>query len=123
MPSALSFQFLRNRRSVLATGTILGSIWLNRDRGKCEAVPLHANFIADAAEIAAPAVVNIKLSVDASTGPRGPFMYRGGLNGISSGSGFFLRKDGIIVTNAHVIEAAVHPQNNMTLTVRSAQSH
>ncbi|KAL0583649.1 hypothetical protein ABG067_006462 [Albugo candida] len=50
---------------------------------------LHRNFIADAVEIAAPAVVNI-------TVVSGRVM--------SAGSGFFIDPRGYIVTNAHVVD-------------------
>nr|CCA27793.1 serine protease family S01B putative [Albugo laibachii Nc14] len=50
---------------------------------------LHRNFIADAAEIAAPAVVNITV-VSGRTA--------------SAGSGFFIDARGYIVTNAHVVD-------------------
>ena len=57
---------------------------------------LHRNFIADAAEKAAPAVVNIQANVS------GKF----GMRGTSSGSGFVINKGGYIVTNAHVVQQA-----------------
>ncbi|XP_066428894.1 serine protease HTRA2, mitochondrial isoform X2 [Eleutherodactylus coqui] len=53
------------------------------------------NFIADVAEKCAPAVVNIE------TLGRHPFTGREAV--ISSGSGFLVSADGLIVTNAHVV--------------------
>ncbi|XP_056407472.1 serine protease HTRA2, mitochondrial [Hyla sarda] len=53
------------------------------------------NFIADVAEKCAPAVVNIE------TLGRHPFTGREAV--ISSGSGFLVSQDGLIVTNAHVV--------------------
>lgn len=50
------------------------------------------NFVADAVEIASPAVVNIITSVE---------MYM--MSAASAGSGFIISKDGFIVTNAHVV--------------------
>lgn len=58
---------------------------------------LHRNFIADAAEIVSPAVVNILCAVDSNNNIFG-------VTGASSGSGFIISKDGFIVTNAHVID-------------------
>lgn len=54
--------------------------------------PITRNFVADAAEVVAPAVVNIMTSVET-------FM----VSGASSGSGFIISTDGFIVTNAHVV--------------------
>jgi len=65
------------------------------------AVPsLSRNFIADAAEKAAPAVVNITSDRDED----GSNQYYGNMyHEFSSGSGFIIASEGIIVTNAHVI--------------------
>lgn len=60
------------------------------------------NFIADAVEKAAPAVVYIECR-----GFAGPFSRTS-----SAGSGFIVRDDGLIVTNAHVVA------NKQTVTVR-----
>jgi S1-C subfamily serine protease len=57
--------------------------------------PLSRNFVADAIEIVAPAVVNIMCAVDS-------FM----MTGISSGSGFLFTEDGFVVTNAHVVASS-----------------
>lgn len=63
---------------------------------KCESGRyLTANFVADAIEDVAPAVVNISCFIDG-------FL----LAGVSSGSGFILTEDGYIVTNAHVVASA-----------------
>ena len=54
------------------------------------------NFIADAAEVALPAVVNIQCS---GVGPYGQ-------RAESSGSGFIVSRDGMVVTNNHVVASA-----------------
>ena len=56
------------------------------------AQPLRRNFVAEAADIVSPSVVNIICEVNT-----------GWIQGASSGSGFIYSKDGYIVTNAHVI--------------------
>lgn len=53
---------------------------------------LRRNFVAEAADIVSPSVVNIICEVNT-----------GWVQGASSGSGFIYSKDGYIVTNAHVI--------------------
>ncbi|XP_075704817.1 serine protease HTRA2, mitochondrial-like [Rhinoderma darwinii] len=85
-----------------------GSVsWLGVEAAKPEAPPNDTpksdiknprklfNFIADVAEKCAPAVVNIE------TLGRHPFTGREEV--ISSGSGFLVSPDGLIVTNAHVV--------------------
>ena len=61
------------------------------------------NFIADAVEKAAPAVVYIEI-----TGRRTGFGFLGHVGPTSSGSGFIVSEDGMVLTNAHVVENAVH---------------
>lgn len=102
-PFLRSFGHWRFAACSLATGSGLSY---------CESPPrpLHANFIADAAEIASPAVVNLKLSA-----PTHRFQY--GSEGVVSGSGFFLSQDGFIVTNAHVVAPVVESMNRMELMV------
>ncbi|KAL2919225.1 Serine protease htra3 [Polyrhizophydium stewartii] len=58
--------------------------------------PNAAGFIADAVERAIDSVVNISVETDAST-----LFERKTL--VSSGSGFFVGEDGMILTNAHVV--------------------
>ena len=72
------------------------NITFNQDdlKSNTQKVPhkqLSRNFIADAAEVASPAVVNIITNT--------------GL-GQSSGSGFIVSKRGFVVTNAHVVQNA-----------------
>lgn len=71
----------------------------------CEAaddgsVYLRRNFVADAAAKALPAVVNVTCGVAQRT--------FGGVQrvGTSAGSGFVVRADGLVVTNAHVVKSA-----------------
>ena len=59
---------------------------------------LTRNFVADAAERALPAVVNITAGIGG-----GSFF---AASGLSAGSGFIIRPDGLVVTNAHVVEGA-----------------
>lgn len=61
------------------------------------------NFIADAVEKAAPAVVYIEI-----TGRHAGFGFMGHVGPTSSGSGFIVTEDGMVLTNAHVVENAVH---------------
>ncbi|MEA3297513.1 MAG: trypsin-like peptidase domain-containing protein [candidate division Zixibacteria bacterium] len=60
------------------------------------------------------AVVNISAR---SRGEKVPWWFRGHQNATSSGSGFFFREDGYILTNNHVIRNAVE------LTVRTASGY
>lgn len=60
------------------------------------------NFIADAVEKAAPAVVNIEV-----TGRHAGFGFGGQVGPTSAGSGFIVTEDGMVLTNAHVVENAM----------------
>ena len=62
------------------------------------------NFIADAVEKAAPAVVYIEITGRRHAG----FGFMGHVGPTSSGSGFIVTEDGMVLTNAHVVENAVH---------------
>ncbi len=69
----------------------------------CDAAPppqcLSPTFLADAAEKASPAVVNITAAVGGRLGAY--------LGVASSGSGFIVSPDGTVLTNAHVVADAV----------------
>ena len=89
----------------------------------CENAPpakaLTANFVADAVEAVAPAVVHVNALFES------PYF---GV-GIGSGSGFIITEDGFVVTNAHVVKMAgidKHPRVLVTLmdgTKREASVH
>ncbi|OQR95898.1 serine protease family S01B [Thraustotheca clavata] len=70
---------------------------------------LSRNFIADAVEKAAPAVVNITIDY-------------GHLQGMSSGSGFIIEPQGLIVTNAHVV-ARAGPNASIKVTLANGVSY
>ena len=72
---------------------------------------LNSNFIADAIEASMPAVVNIKMEVR-----------NGFASGQSSGSGFLITSDGLIVTNAHVV-AHAKEGNPITITMNDGSKH
>lgn len=55
------------------------------------------NFLAEAVEVAAPAVVYIEKSQSV------PMMFGGGAMSVSSGSGFIVDERGYVLTNAHVV--------------------
>lgn len=61
------------------------------------------NFIADAVEKAAPAVVNIEV-----TGRPAGFVFGSHSGPTSAGSGFIVTEDGMVLTNAHVVENAMN---------------
>jgi HtrA serine peptidase 2 len=61
----------------------------------CEKRPLSGNFVADAVDVAAPAVVNIMTC-------KNGYLW----SDIHAGSGFIISEDGLVVTNAHVVEDA-----------------
>ncbi|KAM4687205.1 serine protease HTRA2, mitochondrial-like [Rhinophrynus dorsalis] len=71
-----------------------GSVMPDWDRS-CTGARSSFNFIADVAEKTAPAVVNIEIL--------GRHPFSGREVPISSGSGFLVSPDGLIVTNAHVV--------------------
>eukprot|EP00794_Sanderia_malayensis_P005488 gene5488-6173_t len=75
---------------------------------KPEKLSKRFNFIADAVEVAAPAVVYIQVT---SNKYKGRFL--GNVVPVNSGSGFIVSEDGIILTNAHVIADAINVEIKM----------
>lgn len=70
------------------------------------------NFIADAAEVAAPAVVNILVDV------RGPM----GMGGLATGSGFIVSATkGLVATNAHVVAHAAAAHGRVVVTLHDGR--
>lgn len=68
----------------------------------------RVNFIADAAEVAAPAVVNILVDV------HGPL----GMSGLATGSGFIVNSSkGLVATNAHVVAHAAATKGRVFVTL------
>eukprot|EP00968_Pinguiococcus_pyrenoidosus_P008789 scaffold650_cov249-Pinguiococcus_pyrenoidosus.AAC.17 len=91
-----------------AAGAAVAS-WGCSKEAECQDKPvLHANFIADAVDKALPAVVNVTAGV---VSHRGWFPQEG----LSAGSGFLIRSDGLVVTNAHVVQGALNGQIHCTL--------
>jgi HtrA serine peptidase 2 len=78
----------------LATDQHENSI-ITQCEGRAYGRELSSNFVADAIEIVAPAVVNIMSYVDGLL-----------VAGISTGSGFIITEDGFVVTNAHVVSSS-----------------
>ena len=77
--------------------TTLGVLSRCDEKKKKPDEPLQRNFVSRAAAKALPAVVNITAEVSQQT------MF-GVRRGMSAGSGFIVRDDGLVVTNAHVIQ-------------------
>mmetsp|Transcript_5068 Transcript_5068/g.8348 ORF Transcript_5068/g.8348 Transcript_5068/m.8348 type:complete len:446 (-) Transcript_5068:527-1864(-) len=73
------------------------------------AINFGPHFIADAAEKAIPALVNIS---SIQNGPWGQVVQ-------SAGSGFVIRPDGLIATNAHVVKGA----NTLTITLNDGRQY
>ena len=76
------------------------------------AAPFGPNTIADVAEEVSPSVVNIAVSNrpsnDEAAGPRKWQRWRPKRQEGGEGSGFFLDREGRILTNHHVVEGGTH---------------
>ena len=102
------------RRAALSIGGAAGvaAVWTHHRRSHCEgaaAACLKPTFIADAAEKAAPALVNIKVH------DRSPYRE-------SSGSGFIIDSKGLVLTNNHVVSGARLGDNVVTVTLSDGKT-
>ncbi|XP_048585176.1 serine protease HTRA2, mitochondrial-like [Nematostella vectensis] len=83
--------------------SILSEVHARSDPGNGSLPPSKRfNFIADAVETAAPAVVRIEVTDRRMSG----YYMRGHRGPSSLGSGFIVSEDGLVLTNAHVLENA-----------------
>lgn len=106
---------LRARHVVICASVIPACALHNNERVKgvhAEGGRFASNFIADAAELASPSVVNIQCKSHAG------FL---GAIGLSTGSGFIINKSGLIVTNAHVVARAAPNEKLIIRLWKSAQ--
>jgi S1-C subfamily serine protease len=77
------------------------------DAPRCQSESDAFNFIADAAEVAAPTVVNILCEI----------RQYGGIAGLATGSGFIVDSSGLVATNAHVVAHAAQSGGKLTVTL------
>jgi len=111
---ALASPALPKMAAVATGGAVCTAAWtLAQAPASCEAVPakpnattfLTANFIADAAATASPALVNIRVGGE------------GMMQQQSSGSGFVVDASGLILTNTHVVRDAMRSGSPVTVTL------
>lgn len=72
--------------------------------------PLRRTPVVVAAERATPAVVTIRTQVE----QRSPFFLGGARRGASEGSGVIIDPDGVVLTNAHVVDGALQVDVKLT---------
>lgn len=80
---------------------ILTSLSASPSGNENKSKTLRMNFVADAVEIAAPAVVHVEVLMKHGR-------HNFGRTVSSSGSGFIVTEDGMVLTNQHVVDKASH---------------
>ena len=80
---------------------ILTSLSASPSGNENKSKTLKMNFVADAVEIAAPAVVHVEVLMKHGR-------HHFGRTVSSSGSGFIVTEDGMVLTNQHVVDKASH---------------
>ena len=80
---------------------ILTSLSASPSGNENKSKTLKMNFVADAVEIAAPAVVHVEVLMKHGR-------HHFGRTISSSGSGFIVTEDGMVLTNQHVVDKASH---------------
>ena len=80
---------------------ILTSLSASPSGNENKSKTLKMNFVADAVEIAAPAVVHVEVLMKHGR-------HHFGRTISSSGSGFIVTEDGMVLTNQHVVDKALH---------------
>lgn len=80
---------------------ILTSLSASPSGNENKSKTLKMNFVADAVEIAAPAVVHVEVLMKHGR-------HNFGRTVSSSGSGFIVTEDGMVLTNQHVVDKASH---------------
>jgi serine protease Do len=123
--------FVNNKKFLLSLallGFVSGPLWADNNQALMQAIgtsPLTSNTVADIAELAAPSVVSLEISVKGkravptvadSRDYRGGKIYRivPKLQSVEAkvgdGSGFIISPDGYIVTNQHLVLLTLNKQ-------------